>query len=429
MSVLVIGIAIILVLLAMKYQRQQLMVQPGQSTDSKPALGLVAPTPVPTAQAVTTSTAATLRIPTSKGLFTVDVTTSPFFIGRRANCHLPLQDEQVSRQHAELRLDGGNWVILDSGSSNGVFVNQRRVSGARLQTGDVIQIGGFRLEFDQDNSTSAVEQPPSPAISGGQRFEVIKKIGGGGEGDVMLARTAQGLQVAVKVPKIQSSSDPERLIHNFQRSALLVAHLQHPHIVPILDHGTTSDGLPFLMMEYENAGTLRQRMSPGTPMAETQVATVGAQVASALGYAHCQKIIHRDVKPENVLFDSQGTAKLTDFTLARLEGTSSRTMAGLVLGTPHYMSPEQVRGENKLTPACDSYGLGVMLYEMCTGRCPFEGDTMTVMAGHVEQTPRPPRELNAQLSPTLQDMTLLMLHKVPKQRPSMQEVYQQLILK
>lgn len=429
MGWIVLGIAIILVVLALRYQRQQ---TPSEHKPAdvprQPGERKTIAQPDQTPRAVADVAAASLLIQTGTGLHVAEVTVSPFLIGRKANCHLTLPDDRVSRQHAELRYEAGHWYILDSGSSNGVFVNQRRVSGARLQPADVIQIGSFRLEFRLTSAAMAEQVPLVPLVSDGENFEVLGQIGAGGEGRVLLARTIpQGIQVAVKVPNVQLSEHPERLIYNFQRSAMLVSNLHHPHIVSVYGHGATSDGLPYLMMEYVDGGTLRQRMTPGAPLEEPQVRAIGAQVASALGYAHSKQIIHRDVKPENVLFDQQGASKLTDFTLARLEGASSRTQAGLVLGTPHYMSPEQVRGESNLSPACDSYALGCMLYEMSTGRCPFEGSPVSVMAEHIEKTPLAPQNLNEQLSPALQELLLAMLRKPSRERPGMPEVYQRLI--
>jgi predicted Ser/Thr protein kinase len=219
--------------------------------------------------------------------------------------------------------------------------------------------------------------------------------------------------VAIKVLPPYYAADPE-FVERFKDEARAMAKLKHPNIVTVHDAGAESGRL-YIIMEYVNGGNLRQRIAAGLTLPET--ARIVRQVASALAYAHANGVIHRDVKPMNVLMDTNGRAVLSDFGIAKLMArTASLTKVGAGVGTPEYMSPEQCSG----APAdarSDIYALGVMLYEMLTGRTPFVADNYTALAhAHIYEPVPPPSQLNPRISPAVQAVVLMALEKEPSHR-------------
>src|ERR1700757_3840036 len=181
--------------------------------------------------------------------------------------------------------------------------------------------------------------------------------------------------------------DDEEYIERFRREARAVAQLSHPNIVTVIDRGA-SDGNQFIVFEYvegENLKKLRERTGP---LPAERVIELGIEIADALAFAHAHDLVHRDVKPQNVLIDTAGDAKVTDFGIVRtLDVERGVTQTGTVLGTSNYLSPEQAEGET-VTPATDVYSLGVVLYELLTGDVPFRGDNLVVVAmKHVTEHP------------------------------------------
>src|SRR5579871_6794524 len=184
-------------------------------------------------------------------------------------------------------------------------------------------------------------------------------------------------QVAVKILPPYYAAD-QNFVDRFRLEAKALAKLSHPNIVVVHDAGEESGHL-YIIMEYVSGGTLKQRIAPGMSVVEIQRVT--REVASALTYAHAVGIIHRDVKPVNVLMDPNGRSVLSDFGIAKvLEGSERLTGTGAGVGTPEYMSPEQCRGNVVVDARADIYALGVMLYEMLTGRPPFLADNYTALA-------------------------------------------------
>jgi serine/threonine protein kinase len=246
------------------------------------------------------------------------------------------------------------------------------------------------------------------------KYELVQKVGRGGMSSVYKAIDVKNERVvAVKVLP-PGLAEEENFKARFQREAQILMGLRHPHIVPMLDFGEEDD-IFYLVMPYMQMGTLRQRLRKG-PLKPEDGAHIIEQMASALQYAHDTGVIHRDVKPSNILIDDKGNAWLSDFGTAYVyEATAQLTGSGLI-GTPHYMAPEQARGE-PVTPRTDEYALGVILYQMCTGQLPYEADTPLAIAMKHANEPLPlPRLVNENLPEAIEGVLIRALSKNPDDR-------------
>ncbi len=253
-----------------------------------------------------------------------------------------------------------------------------------------------------------------------ERYELESLVEHGGMSSVyrgydrMLERN-----VALKVLHPQFRDDSE-YVERFRREARAVAQLSHPHIVTVIDRGV-SDGHQYIVFEFVAGENLKQAIERTGPLPERRVVELGIQVADALAFAHAHGIVHRDVKPQNILIDGSGEAKVTDFGIARtLDVERGVTQTGTVLGTSNYLSPEQAEG-SPVTPASDVYSLGVVLYELLTGDVPFRGDNLVVVAmKHVTEEAPDVAELRPDVSPRLAQAVRHALEKRPELRfPSM----------
>ncbi len=245
-------------------------------------------------------------------------------------------------------------------------------------------------------------------------YQILEQIGLGGMATVYKAyQPGMNRLVALKVLPEHYARDP-RFVKRFEREAQVVAKLEHRNIIPIYDYGSHND-ITYLAMRYLQAGTVKDILAHGA-LSLNDVAKLLSDIASALDYAHSQGIIHRDVKPSNVLVDKQGNAYLTDFGIAKvLEGTADFTGSS-VLGTPAYMAPEQTLGK-PATAQSDIYSLGVMLYEMVVGKPPFEADTpMAIALMHVHEPLPLPRKIKEDIPEAVELIILKALAKDPKDR-------------
>src|ERR1700742_903874 len=230
--------------------------------------------------------------------------------------------------------------------------------------------------------------------------------------DVWLAEDAHlQRRVALKVLHRRFAQDRE-FVMRFQREAESAAGLQHPNIVAVFDRGEW-EGTYYIAMQYVEGPTLKQLIASGTTL--EQAVAVTRQVLQAAGYAHRQGIVHRDLKPQNVIVDPEGKAVVTDFGIARA-GVSEITQTGSVMGTPHYLSPEQAQGF-EVTAVSELYSVGVMLYEALTGRVPFEGESAVAVAmKQVSHIPQRPSSLQPRVSPALDAVVMRAREKDPGQR-------------
>jgi serine/threonine-protein kinase len=243
------------------------------------------------------------------------------------------------------------------------------------------------------------------------RYRLERRLGLGAMSEVWAARDLE-LDRPVAVKLLGDATDPLR----FEREAQTVAGLSHPNISRVFDFGKT-DGRPFIVFEFLPGGSLEDRLQPGRPLPDAETARVAADVAAALAHAHEHGVLHRDVKPANILFDEDGNAKLADFGIARIGDASTLTEAGTMLGTAAYISPEQARTE-AVTPATDVYAFGVVLYLLLTGRLPFEAERPLELAMlHVNEEPTPIAELRPDAPPALERVATWALAKAPDERP------------
>src|SRR5215210_4354420 len=253
----------------------------------------------------------------------------------------------------------------------------------------------------------------------GDRFVLVRELGPGGMSLVFLGRDdVLDRPVAVKVVK-PDPDDPEAGLR-FRREGRAAARLSHPNIVRVFDAGEDElDGreVSYIVMEYVPGGDFKELMDRCGPLPETLLSRVGADVASGLAHAHERGIVHRDIKPRNILLDERGSPKLADFGIARaLDGTTSHNPPGAYLGTAAYSSPEQLCGE-KVTPKSDVYSLGATLSHAAAGEPPFSGNSLEVANQHISEPPPPPREKGAHISEDLEALILGCLAKNPGERP------------
>jgi len=247
------------------------------------------------------------------------------------------------------------------------------------------------------------------------RYEILDRVSEGGMATVFRARRlADGQTVALKVLREQFGSDVE-FIARFEREARAVSELSHPHMVRVYDSGADGD-VHFIAMEYVEGENLKDLIRRHETLPPARALEIAAQVAEALEYAHARGIVHRDIKPQNILLTREGRVKVTDFGIARAMSQATITHTGTVLGSVQYLSPEQARGA-PVGPSTDIYSLGVVLYEMVTGTLPFEGDSPIATAlAHVNQPPPPPRSRAPALPVRVEGIILFALAKSPARR-------------
>jgi beta-lactam-binding protein with PASTA domain/predicted Ser/Thr protein kinase len=258
------------------------------------------------------------------------------------------------------------------------------------------------------------ERLASEAIVDG-RYRVVGRIGSGGMADVYCAEDLQlGRNVALKVLHSRFAEDAE-FRERFRREARSAAGLNHQNVVSIYDRGEW-DGNYYIAMEYLDGRSLKEIVQRDGPLAPDYAIDLTVQVLRAARFAHRRGIIHRDIKPHNVIVDEEGRAKVTDFGIARAAGASDMTQTGSIMGTAQYLSPEQAQGHAVSEPS-DLYSAGIMLYELLTGRVPFDGESaVTIALKHVNERPVPPSMINPAVTPELEGVVMRALEKDPQRR-------------
>jgi eukaryotic-like serine/threonine-protein kinase len=246
------------------------------------------------------------------------------------------------------------------------------------------------------------------------RYRILRKLGSGGMANVYLAEDEElGRRVAIKILNERYATD-DSFNERFRREAKSAAGLSHPNIVSIYDRGE-SDGIPYIAMEVIEGRSLKELILTKGPLPIPTAVEHAKQVLSALRFAHRNGIIHRDIKPHNILLGAEDRLKVTDFGIARA-GASQMTEVGSIMGTAQYLSPEQARGA-PVTAASDLYSVGIVLYEMLTGKTPFTGDTpIEIAMKHLNEAPRPPSQHRKEILPELDQIVLRALAKDPTER-------------
>jgi eukaryotic-like serine/threonine-protein kinase len=260
-----------------------------------------------------------------------------------------------------------------------------------------------------------------------QRYELRTLVGSGGMADVYLAvDEVLGREVALKLLKDRYAEN-EEFVERFRREAKSAAALSSPYIVPIFDRGETDEGTYYITMEYLPGGTLKERITATGALQPQAAAQVALQVAKALQIAHVRGVVHRDIKPRNILLADSDHVKVADFGIARAVDATTISQTGDILGSAKYMSPEQAEGD-EVGPVSDLYSLGVVLYEMLTGRVAFEVETPAdVPILHAVAPPRRPKEFNSEIPEELDAITMKLLATSPEDRcESAEELIQEL---
>src|SRR5829696_3795447 len=261
----------------------------------------------------------------------------------------------------------------------------------------------------------------------GERFILERRIGTGGMSVVYLGRDkVLDRPVAVKV--LRGDFEDSEVDTRFRREGRTAARLSHPNIVQVYDAGEDElDGryVSYIVMEYVSGGDLEALLDKKGPLVEKKLARIGADIASGLAHAHEKGIVHRDIKPHNILIDSYGRPKLTDFGIARALDATHATKTGSYLGTALYSSPEQLQGE-KVTPKSDVYSFGITFYQAAVGKVPFTGIPIEVASQHVNRTPTAPSTLGARLSGKVEALILDCIQKDPDLRPNAEEIHERL---
>ena len=246
------------------------------------------------------------------------------------------------------------------------------------------------------------------------RYRMIRKLGGGGMADVYLAEDQElGRRVAIKILHDRYAND-DQFVERFRREAKHAAGLSHPNVVSIFDRGETN-GSYYIVMEYVEGKTLKELIRSRGPCPIPVAIAYTRQILSALRYAHRSGLIHRDIKPHNVIVDSEGVVKVTDFGIARA-GASQMTEEGSIIGTAQYLSPEQARGA-PVDQTSDLYSTGIVLFELLTGDVPFTGETPVEIAmKHLSEIPDAPSQRRRDVPPDLDLVVLRALAKDPAER-------------
>ncbi len=279
---------------------------------------------------------------------------------------------------------------------------------------------GATLAPDANDADGSLDAPKPPA-----RYEIVGELGRGGMGVVYDAQdSVLGRRVALK--RLSRGGLRGDAAERFRREARVLAQLEHPGIVQVYDLAEEPTGM-WMAMERISGGGLDALIAREGKLALPRAAALGAALAETLAYAHGQEVVHRDFKPGNVLLTEAGEPKVTDFGLAKLVSEGPKlTQLGAVLGSPGYMSPEQASGEGDIDHRTDVYALGVTLFEMVTGRCPFEGDTASVLVAHLTKAPPMPSELGVATPPELEALLARLLAKNPDERPDLGAVAEEL---
>jgi predicted Ser/Thr protein kinase len=333
-----------------------------------------------------------------------------------------------------LRVAHGSWIgaadAADAARSEEGFLDRPEELGAWAvppapASGSVLGHIGEVVDRPQAPPLSVVQDEKIPVELPKQfgRYRILERLGKGAMGAIYLAHDTQlGRRVALKVPHLRGGDDdvaPDRCgLDRFYREARVAATLDHPNLCPVYDVGQI-DGIPYLTMAYIQGRPLSKYIRRDRPMFQRRVAVMVRKLAQALEEAHYNGVVHRDLKPSNIMVNARGDLVIVDFGLVWRVGAQKErlTRVGLVVGTPMYMSPEQASGKvEAIGPGCDIYSLGVIMYELLTGRVPFEGPEALVLGQILFVEPPPPSTYRPDLDPRLEAICMKAIAKGLDQR-------------
>ncbi len=329
-------------------------------------------------------------------------------MGRRSSNDLQVLDEKASRVHAEVYRQGGSWFVRDLKSRNGLKINDRDIENeVEIQFGDRIVIGDTSIELVDESAFESIDFE----IPG---YDLQEKIGEGAMGSVYRARqVSMDRVVALKVLNEKYNND-NTFIDRFIREARSAGRLNHPNVIHVHDVNKAG-GRHYFSMEFVDGRSISQMLRVGKLDVDKSL-DIALQSAKALEFAHENQIIHRDVKPDNIMLSSDGIVKLADLGIAKSFDEGQASGAKRVFGTPHYMAPEQALGK-AIDARVDIYALGATLYHLFTGETPFKGENATeVLKAHIQDSLRPVRELSPEVPESAVRIVERMMAKAPEKR-------------
>lgn len=335
-------------------------------------------------------------------------------IGRdRQLAQLVIPDTQVSRSHTVLTREDDGFYAEDLGSRNGTWLNGVRIRKARLKTGDVLKIGSTDLKV-----TSEAESGPEDSLLGRNLdgFELHEVLGRGSYGTVYKGmQTALGRPVAVKVLDHRHQKKKEQ-IDAFLEEARRAGRLNHPNVVQVHDVRQI-DKQFMLVMELMTGGSMADRLRIDGPQGAEVILGILEDMGHALAYAESQRLVHRDVKPDNILVNAEGVYKLADLGIAAPISDDGQAHQVRTFGSAHYVAPEQAKG-GAIDGRADIYALGASMWHLATGQPMFDGTARQIVAAHIGQEPPDLKALAPGLSPNLVDLIYQLVEKDPANRPS-----------
>jgi pSer/pThr/pTyr-binding forkhead associated (FHA) protein/acyl-CoA hydrolase len=334
-------------------------------------------------------------------------------LGRQSTNDVQIPEELSSRQHARIIPSGRSFIVEDLRSANGTFVNGQQIQRRALANGDLIRIGGCELAFKDDAAKDLVGELIA------ERYRVLGKLGSGGMGTVYKAlQISMDREVALKVLNPELTRDREFVV-GFLNEARTAGQLNHPNIIQVHDFGEW-EGFYYFSMEMvdgENVLTVIKREGKIPP---DRALTMMGMLFDALNHAHAHSIVHQDIKPQNLMVDRKhkDVIKLADLGLAKVMGPEKGPRRGLLMGTPHYMAPEQAKG-GAVDGRTDIYAAGATLFHMLTGRVPYDGkNSIEILTKHVKNDIPDPRQYDVSIPESVATLTMHMMAKDPAHRPT-----------
>lgn len=297
-------------------------------------------------------------------------------MGRQSSCDVQILDNMSSRAHCQIRRDGKLFSLVDLGSRNGTYLNDKKVSERQLAFGDRVRIGEAEYKLVKEAGDVELKDLLS-------KYEVMEKIGEGGMGIVYKAnQKSMNRVVALKILSPKYSAK-QRFVDQFIKEARAAGALNHPNIIQVHEVGTEND-IHYFSMEYVEGATCMQVLRDQGPFKIGEALEIIRQTAKALEYAHSQRLIHQDIKPDNIMIGPNNQVKLADLGISKtFDEVESEEGPKRVMGTPHYMAPEAALGK-KIDHRVDIYALGATLYHLLTGKTPYSGTSATeVLKAHV----------------------------------------------